>query len=81
MCGNRLKAWKTIPMWRRTRSGSVCSEVISSPSSRIRPALIGSIRFEHLSSVDLPEPDAPIRQTTSPSATSRSTPRRTSTSP
>ncbi len=81
MCGNRLKAWKTIPMWRRTLSSSVASVVISSPSKRIRPSLIGSIRFAHFSRVDLPQPDAPIRQITLCGGTSRSIPRSTSTSP
>ena len=48
--------------------------VISSASSRIRPASIGSSRLMHRSSVDLPEPEAPIRQITSCGATARSMP-------
>ena len=43
--------------------------VISSPSTKIRPASIGSSRLMQRSSVDLPIPDAPIRHTTSCSAT------------
>ena len=40
----------------------------------IRPASIGSSRLTQRSSVDLPEPDAPIRQITSCSSTTRSMP-------
>ena len=81
MCGKRLNAWKTIPIRRRTAFTSTPGRVISSPSTTIRPASIGSIRLTQRSSVDLPEPDAPIRQTTSCSATARSIPRSTSTAP
>ena len=55
--------------------------VISSPSTTIRPASIGSSRLMQRRSVDLPDPDAPMRQTTSCSATTRSIPRRTSSVP
>ena len=55
--------------------------VISSPSMRIRPASIGSMRLMQRRSVDLPLPDAPMSATTSCSATSRSMPRSTSSSP
>ena len=81
MCGNRLKAWKTIPTRRRIRSTATPSAVISSPTTTIRPASIGSSRLMQRRSVDLPEPDAPIRQTTSCSATVRSMPRRTCSDP
>ncbi len=81
MCGNRLKAWNTMPIRSRIRFTSTPSAVISSPSTKIRPASIGSSRFTHFSMVDLPEPDAPIRQSTSWAATSRSIPRRTSAFP
>ncbi len=44
----------------------------------MRPSSSGSSRFTQRSSVDLPEPEAPIMQTTSCSATARSIPRSTS---
>src|SRR5919108_2621151 len=47
----------------------------------MRPASSGSSRFTHRSSVDLPEPEAPIRQTTSWFSSSRSIPRSTSFAP
>ena len=74
MCGNRLNAWKTIPIRRRIRLTSTPLAVISSPSTTIRPASIGSRRLMQRRSVDLPLPDEPIRQTTSCSASSRSMP-------
>ena len=78
MWGKRLKAWNTMPIRRRMRSTSTPRAVISSPSTTIRPASIGSMRLMQRRSVDLPLPDEPIRQTTSCSATVRSIPRRTS---
>ena len=51
---------------------------MSSPATTIRPRSIGSSPLMHRRSVDLPEPEAPIRQTTSCSATSRSMPPSTS---
>ena len=81
MCGKRLNDWKTIPIRRRIALTSTLRAVISSPPTTIRPASIGSSRLTQRSSVDLPEPDAPIRQTTSCSATSRSIPRSTSSLP
>src|SRR5215210_1948415 len=59
MCGKRLKDWKTMPMRRRMRFASTPWAVISSPSTTTRPESIGSTRLTHLSSVDLPEPEAP----------------------
>ena len=81
MCGNRLNAWNTIPIRRRMESTFTPRAVISSPSMRIRPASIGSMRLMQRRSVDLPLPDAPISAMTSCSATSRSMPRSTSRSP
>src|SRR5215216_2156497 len=78
MCGKRLNAWKTIPTRCRIRFTSTPRAVISSPSMKTRPALTGSSRLIQRSSVDLPEPEAPIRPTTSCSSTSRSTPLSTS---
>ena len=65
MCGKRLNDWKTIPIRRRIALRSTLRAVISTPPTTIRPAWIGSSRLMQRSSVDLPEPDAPIRQTTS----------------
>ncbi len=65
MCGKRLNDWKTMPMRRRIAFTSTPGAVISSPSTTMRPASIGSSRLTHRSSVDLPEPEAPIRQITS----------------
>jgi len=70
-----------MPMWRRTAFSSTPGAVTSWPQSKIRPRLTGSRRFTHRSSVDLPDPDAPMRQMTSWGATDRSIPRRTSRTP
>ena len=80
-CGNRLNCWKTIPIrlriWSRLTSGSV----ISTPSMKILPEVGSSSRLMQRSSVDLPEPDGPITQTTWPSSTSKSMPLSTWASP
>ena len=55
--------------------------MIAWPSSQIVPASTRSSRFTQRSSVDLPDPDAPIRQMTSCGATDRSMPRSTSFAP
>jgi hypothetical protein len=60
MCGKRLKAWKTIPIRRRTALRSTPFPLISSPRRKIRPASIGSRRLTQRRSVDFPDPDAPI---------------------
>ena len=54
-----------MPIRRRTPRGSTRGSEISSPSKRITPSSICSSRLRQRSSVDLPEPDEPIRQTTS----------------
>ena len=81
MCGKRLKDWKTIPIPRRTAFTSTPRAVTSWPRTTIRPASIGSSRFTQRRSVDFPDPDAPMRHTTSCSASSRSIPRSTSSLP
>ena len=81
MCGKRLNAWKTIPIPRRTLFTSTPGAVISSPWTTMRPSSIGSSRFTQRRSVDLPEPEAPIRQTTWCSSTARSIPFSTSALP
>ena len=70
-----------MPTLRRSRLTSTPSPVTTSPSTQMSPPSIGSSALMHRSSVDLPEPDAPIRQTTSCRATSRETPLSTSLSP
>ena len=81
MCGKRLNDWKTMPMRLRTAFMSTPAAVIPTPSTTIRPASIGSSRFTQRSRVDFPDPEAPIRQITSCSATARSMPRSTSSLP
>ena len=49
MCGNRLKAWNTIPTRWRIRFTSTPRAVISSPSMKIRPP------FDRLEQVDAAE--------------------------
>src|SRR5581483_236162 len=81
MCGKRLYAWKTIPILRRSAFMSTLPFVTSWPSTTISPSSTRSSRLMQRNSVDLPEPEAPMRQTTLCSFTSRSTRRRTSRSP
>src|SRR5689334_16662069 len=78
LCGKRLYAWKTMPIRRRTASTSTRGSVISASPSQMSPSSTCSNRLRQRSRVDLPEPEAPMRQTTSPSETSRSMPLRTS---
>ena len=70
MCGNRLNDWNTMPTCRRTRFWSMPGPVIVLAAQQDDPpASIGSSRLTQRSSVDLPDPDAPIRQMTSCVAT------------
>src|SRR5688572_5049694 len=64
---------------RRMASGE--RAVMSAPSKTTRPRAGASRPTIDLSSVDLPAPLAPSRQTNSPSRTSSDTPRRASTAP
>ena len=62
LCGSRAKCWNTIDMRVRRNSRSRWGDaaVMSSPSSRMRPA-VGSIsRLTQRASVDLPEPERPM---------------------
>ena len=52
-----------------------------SPSTLIRPASMDSNSLMQRSSVDLPEPDGPMRTVTEPGGTTRSMPRSTCSSP
>ena len=63
--GNGLGFWKTMPMRRRTSTGSTydayrfSSWYVTSPSSRV-PGIRSFIRLMVRRSVDLPHPDGPI---------------------
>jgi hypothetical protein len=70
-----LKDWKTMPTSARTRAKArpvatgIPSTRISLSGEKLSSRLMQRIR------VDLPDPDGPMMQTTSPLATSRSMPR------
>ena len=78
---NKLKCWKTIPIFSRTLFRSTFLAVISQPSTIIFPPLASSRRFRHLKNVDFPEPEGPMTTTTSPSLTSTEISLSTSKSP
>src|SRR5215212_7044119 len=80
-CGNRLNAWKTMPILRRTASMSTSGSVTSIPPTKTFPEVGSSRRLMQRSRVDLPDPDGPMTQTTSPPSTRTSMPRRTSRRP
>jgi hypothetical protein len=90
MCAQRLNCWNTIDRFvrmRRTCSGRRAARrplprhVTGSPSKRISPCWLSSSRLAQRRSVDLPDPEEPISDTTSPARAVRSTPRRTSSAP
>ncbi len=64
MCGKRLYAWKTIPIFCRSAFTSTFAPVTVCPSTTIVPASTCSRRLMQRRSVDFPEPDAPMRHTT-----------------
>ena len=68
-CGNSASDWNTMPRSRLC----VGTRVRSSPSSRIAPPLGSSSPAIILSSVVLPQPDGPSRQTNCPCGTARLT--------
>src|SRR3954466_7788606 len=74
LCGKRLYCWNTMPTLRRSASLSSFGSFTSWPSTRIEPDSIGTSALTQRSSVDLPEPDGPMMQTTSPFITSIETP-------
>jgi len=80
-CGNRLKRWNTMPM--RLRSAWMVGLRLStrSPKARTSPPWYDSRPLMQRSTVDLPEPEGPIRHTTSPRSTRRLTPWSTRWSP
>ena len=66
LCGNSSKLWNTMPMrWRTLRTSDSASGT-ATPSSSTRPPSIFSNALVQRRSVDLPEPDGPIRHITSP---------------
>ena len=66
-----------MPMRWRAWLMSVRASSMSMPSTTIEPEDGSSSRLRQRSRVDLPEPDGPITNTSSRSATFRSTPFRT----
>jgi hypothetical protein len=80
-CGKRLNDWKTMPirLRRRSTSASGVEDVLALDEDG--PSDASSSRFTQRSSVDFPEPDGPMTQTTSPCATWKSMPRSTWLSP
>src|SRR5947208_17167641 len=70
-----------MPIFSRNLLRLVVRACTSVPSTTMRPLWIGSSPFTHISSVDLPEPDPPMTDTTSPFATVIETPFRTSSDP
>src|SRR6185312_10406486 len=83
LCGNRLYCWKTIDTSLRSAifSRSVTSFSTTKSATRIEPLLIGTSPLMQRSSVDLPEPDGPMMQTTPPFGTLNVTPFSTSKAP
>jgi hypothetical protein len=76
-----LKAWNTMPRRRRAATGSTLGSVTTSPSISTSPSSMSSSRSMQRSSVDLPDPEAPISAIARCSSTLRSIPRSTGTSP
>ncbi|KAG1385606.1 hypothetical protein G6F60_014779 [Rhizopus arrhizus] len=66
LCGNSSKLWNTMPMRWRTRRTSDLDSGNATPSSNTRPPSSFSSALVQRKSVDLPEPDGPIRHITSP---------------
>src|SRR5690606_24676378 len=70
-----------MPIFCRSLLMSVDLACTSVPSTRMLPLLIDSRPLMHISRVDLPEPEPPMIDTTSPLLTVRLTPLMTSSSP
>ena len=77
---NRLNCWKHMPTFARYALTFFVWRM-SSPNTLIVPLSACSSRLMQRRSVDFPEPERPIRQTTSPSETEKSTPFSTSSGP
>ena len=74
MCGNKLKCWKTIPIFCLCKLIFTFLSIRFTPSKIIFPSVGCSKRFKVLRRVDLPLPDGPIITTTSPFLISVETP-------
>ncbi len=67
--GNGLGRWKTMPIIRRTSTGSTapsysdCPSTTTLPSTRA-PGITSCIRFSERRKVDLPQPDGPMNAVT-----------------
>src|SRR5438105_3430674 len=70
-----------MPIFCRTRLMSTSDRVISVPSTTTEPRVGSSSRLQQRRSVDLPEPDGPMMNTSSLGATARSMPFSTSRTP
>ena len=91
MWDHRLNCWNTIDRlvrsrvtWARsagTRAMPAPRQRTASPSNRMSPCWLSSSRLQQRSSVDLPDPELPIRLTTWPRGAVRLTPRMTRSSP
>ena len=66
-CPNRLNDWNTMPILRRACVRSYFGAVMSTPSKRIFPLVGRSSMLMQRISVDLPAPDGPMIEITSPS--------------
>ena len=77
----RLKPWNTMPIFWRRAFRLTFKSVEFLPSNQMWPESASSSKLMQRSSVDLPEPDAPMMHTTSPRLTSRSMPLSTCRSP
>ena len=78
MLSKRLKLWNTMPTLARYLLGFTLPLTTLSPWKSTSPLLGVSSRLMHLSSVLLPEPEAPMMLVTSPARTSKSMSRSTS---
>ena len=81
MFSKRLKLWNTMPTLARYLLGLTPPFTTLSPWKSTSPLVGVSSRLMHLSSVLLPEPEAPIMLVTSPWRTSKSMSRSTSLEP
>ena len=78
MLSKRLKLWNTMPTLARYLLALTLPVTTLSPWYMTSPLVGVSSRFMHLSSVLLPEPEAPMMLVTSPGRTSKSMSRSTS---
>ena len=65
-CPNRLKDWNTMPIFLRISLRSQLPSLMTCPSTIISPEVGGSSMLMHRKRVDLPVPEGPITEITSP---------------